>query len=142
MDSSVIAFAVLKIKRDAKYELPADFRGWTNYDECDVFAECVEKIIMRKSGFSAYYLDEDDFSFEDGKIRAHNYDEIYGKYVLYFGIDYLQKIFYNEEFTIEFLKRILPLYIKEKQEAIAKLQKSIDNAQGFLQGLSRKRVKK
>lgn len=142
MDSSVIAFAVLKIKRDAKYELPADFRGWTNCDECNIFAECVEKIIMKKSGFSTYYLDEDDFSFENGKIRACNYDEIHRKYVIYFGIDYLQKIFYDKEFTTEFLKRILSLYIKEQQDAITKLQKGIDNAQEFLQGLSRSRVKK
>lgn len=148
MEDNVIVFSVLKIKREVADRLPAGFGGWTNYEECNIFAECVEKIIMRKSGFSTYYLDNDDFKIDnEGKIRfAQSYDQISGGYLFCFGTEYITKIFYDEEFVTDFLKRILILYIEKQRLYVEKQREVLGKAQECLKNLDkprkRSRVKK
>ena len=81
---------------------------------------------------------------EDGKIKSIKlFEQLKGQYLIYFSVNLLQKIFYDEEFASEFLRRILPMFIEEQQKQIEDLQENITQAQQCLDNLNKmKRVRK
>lgn len=129
MEANMIAFAILKIKREMAQ--PRKFVGWTNSKECDVFGELIEEVIGKRLVFSAYYLDGTHFTFDDeGNIRfLHSYEEAASYYLIGFSIDYLNKIFYEDGFKQKFVRKILKMYIKDEQ-------KSLNEAKAYLNQLN------
>ena len=91
----------------------------------------------KKFRFSPYLLDLDDFQYTNGKITCvRPFEQINQLYVTFFSVDLLQKIFYDEEFTTDFLRRILPMFIEEQHIQMEELQKHIAQSQECLDNLN------
>lgn len=139
MNENEIIFSIIKIKRDAAIEWPQSFPegfiGWTNYNECRIFAELYEKLFGKRIVFSSnfHYLDHEFFKALDSKRIgfAKSYNEVEMNFS-YLDLSYVREVFLKEHFRSVLLREMLEAYreecennnsseIKKTDEAIKKL---------------------